>query len=317
MNDETAFQSAMSARPDDNHLRLVYADWLDERGDPRGELLRLLHTLTQSIEVPDRDRLEDRLRALVAAGVPAVGPFFTNSIGMKFAWIPAGTFLMGSPPEEVGRSDDEIQYPVTLTRGFYLGTHPVTQSSWQAVMGNNPSQFRGDDLPVEQVAWEDSWEFLRKLSVREGHTYRLPTEEEWEFACRAGTTTPFHFGNECNGKQANCDGSEQPYGTDKKGPSLEMTSPVGSYTPNALGLFDMHGNVCECCIEHYDEDPDAATDLTGPERGGRVLRGGAWRLHPWDCRAASRDRVIQATLRSLLGFRVAARACRLDAFALS
>src|ERR1700723_1242999 len=110
---EAAFLAAMADHPDDNQRRLVFADWLEEKGDPRGELLRLLHTLTQSVEVPNRNRLEDRLRSLVERGVPPVGPFFTNSIGMTFAWIPAGTFLMGSQPEEKDRIDNETQHPVT------------------------------------------------------------------------------------------------------------------------------------------------------------------------------------------------------------
>src|SRR5277367_2034319 len=125
MNDEQAFLQAMQENPEDTALRLVFADWLEERGDPRGELLRLLHTLTQSVEVPDRSKLEDRLRSLLAAGVQPVGPFWTNSIGMKFAWIPAGTFLMGSPANEKERSEDETQHKVTLCKGYYLAVCPV------------------------------------------------------------------------------------------------------------------------------------------------------------------------------------------------
>src|SRR5271163_1929332 len=127
MNDESAFTQAMQENPEDTALRLVFADWLDERGDARGELIRLLHTLTQSVEVPDRSKLEDRLRSLVASGVQPAGPFWTNSIGMKFAWIPAGTFLMGSPKQEESRSWDESQHRVTLTRGFWLAIHLLTQ----------------------------------------------------------------------------------------------------------------------------------------------------------------------------------------------
>ena len=121
---------------------------------------------------------------------------YTNSIGMKFALIPPGTFLMGSPPNEEGRSDNEIQHRVTLTRGFYLGVYPVTQGQWQAVMGNNPSSFKGDNRPVEQVSWEDCQEFCQKLSKREGKQYCLPTEAEWEYACRAGTRTAYFYGDD-------------------------------------------------------------------------------------------------------------------------
>src|SRR5208283_3089851 len=121
------------------------------------ELVRLLHTLTQSVDVPDRNRLEDRLRSLLAVEVQPVGPFFTNSVGMKFAWISAGTFLMGSPPDEEDRSKDEIQHKVTLSNGYYLSIHPVTQAAW-----------RGDDLPVERVSWDDCQEFLRQMSGADG-----------------------------------------------------------------------------------------------------------------------------------------------------
>jgi uncharacterized protein (TIGR02996 family) len=216
---EREFLDALTKTPEDNHLRLVFADWLEENGDPRGELLRLLHTLTQAVEVPDRDRLEERLRSLVASGVPAVGPFFTNSLGMKFAWIPAGTFLMGSPPEEEKRDDRENQHRVTLTKGFYLGIHPVAQGARRAVWQNNPSHEEGDDFPMEKVSWEDCQEFLRQLRARDSRAYRVPTEAEWEYACRAGTTAPFHFGKECNGKEANCNGG-YPYRTDAPGPYL-------------------------------------------------------------------------------------------------
>src|SRR5271156_3705070 len=148
MHDEQAFLQAMQENPEDTALRLVFADWLEERGDPRGELLRLLHTLTQAVEAPDRSKLEDRLRSLLAAGVQPVGPFVTNSIGMKFAWVPSGTFLMGSPEAEQARDDDETQHRVTLTQGLWLAVHQVTQACWRAVLGSNPSHHQGDELPV-------------------------------------------------------------------------------------------------------------------------------------------------------------------------
>lgn len=240
MNDEQSFHQAMQHHPEDNSLRLVFADWLEERGDKRGELIRLLHTLTQSIEVPDRKLLEERLRSLLASGVQPVGPFWTNSIGMKFAWIPAGSFVMSSPQHQ---------------GGFFLAIHPVTQTSWQQVMGNNPSQFHGDTLPVEQVSWDSCQEFLRVLSVRDGRSYRLPTGEEWEYACRAGTTTPFYFGERISTDLANYDGRS--FGSYGFVPSVirllkwqkyrGRTTPVGSFPPNAFGLYDMHGNVWEWC----------------------------------------------------------------------
>jgi formylglycine-generating enzyme len=279
MNDEVAFLRAMQEQPGDESVRLVFADWLEERGDPRGELLRLLNTLTQSVEVPDRRQLEDRLRSLVASGVQPVGPFWTNSIGMKFAWIPAGTFLMGGPEnEERGEAyrGDEIQHKVTLTKGFCLAIYPVTQATWRAVMGNNPSDHQGDDLPVELVSWDDCQDFLGRLSNRDGGSYQLPTEAEWEYACRAGTTTPFFFGDTISTDQANWLG-RHPYGNSNKGVSREKMTPVGKFPPNPWGLYDMHGNVCEWCADWYGEYPKREViDPQGPENGEfRVLRGGA------------------------------------------
>jgi uncharacterized protein (TIGR02996 family) len=228
MHDEAAFLQAMQEHPDDAHLRLVFADWLEEHGDPRSELLRLLHTLTQAVEVPDRSKLEERLRNLLATGVQPVGPFITNSLGMKFAWIPAGTFLMGSPAHEEGRYQNETQHRVTLSKGFYLAIHAVTQASWQEVMGNNPSRAKGKKRPVEQVSWEDCQEFLRRLSERDGHAYRPPTEAEWEYACRGATTTPFFCGETISTDQANYNGT-YPYGNGKKGLDRGKTTSVGSF----------------------------------------------------------------------------------------
>jgi uncharacterized protein (TIGR02996 family) len=247
MNSEAAFLRAIQERPSDASLRLVFADWLEERGDPRGEVLRLLSVLTHAVEVPDRAKLEKRLRTLLASGVQPVGPFFTNSIGMRFALIWPGTFLMGSPESEKGRNvsvmsscrslrptDDEGQHAVTLTKGFYLAVHPVAQASWRKVMKNNPSHFKGDSLPVEMVSWDDCQQFVRKVSKLERRSYRLPTEAEWEYACRAGTTTPYSFGNTITKRHATF---RPPHLTGAK------TSPVGTFPYNAWGLFDMHGNV--------------------------------------------------------------------------
>src|SRR5271166_1759134 len=166
---------------------------------------------------------------------------FTNSIGMKFVWIPPGNFMMGSPKEEKERRYDETQHKVTLTKGFYMGVYTVTQEEWQAVMGNNPSKFKGEKkLPVENVSWEDCQEFIKKLRARDKKPYRLPTEAEWEYACRAGTTTPFHFGETISTDQANHNGNFT-YGDGKKGVYREKTTPVDNFPANAFGLYDMHG----------------------------------------------------------------------------
>jgi uncharacterized protein (TIGR02996 family) len=307
MNDEHAFMQAMQQHPEDNALRLVFADWLEERGDQRGELIRLLHTLTRSVEVPDRPKLEKRLRNLVADGVKPVGPFWTNSIGITFAWIPAGVFLMGSPNKEKYRSKSaEIQHKVTLTKGYWLGVHQVTQMGWQEVMGNSPSHFRGSDLPVEVVSWNDCENFLRTLSSKDGHSYRFPTEAEWEYACRAGTTTPFYFGETITTDQVNY-WPELPYGDEEPGVYREQTTPVRSFTPNAFGLHDMHGNVWEWCNDKYGKyEKKEVIDPQGPmNRPYRAMRGGSFGSPALEVRSACRTQGTLDSRREDVGFRAA------------
>jgi formylglycine-generating enzyme required for sulfatase activity len=241
---------------------------------------------------------------------------------MKFAIIPAGTFLMGSPPNEEGRADDEgPQHEVTITHPFYLGVYPVTQEQFQRLMGSNPSHFgrgrrlKDDDprqLPVEKVTWGTAVAFCRKLSEQpdESHqdrVYRLPTEAEWEYACRAGKAgQPFSFGPSLSSTQANFDG-DQPYGRAPAGPYLKRPSAVGSYPPNDFGLFDLHGNVWEWCADWYAEDysNSPAEDPSGPETGEqRVLRGGCWSSSGANCRSAYRGRSEPGNHVYRFGFRV-------------
>jgi formylglycine-generating enzyme required for sulfatase activity len=248
--------------------------------------------------------LENRLLAEQIGKIPSI----TNSIGMKLVAIPAGEFMMGSPETEKERGGDEgPQHRVKITQPFYMGAMEVTQAQWKAVMGTNPSNFQGDNLPVEQVSWDDCQEFLKKLSAKEGKTYRLPTEAEWEYACRAGTTTPFNTGETINTDQANYNGN-QVYGNGKPGEYRQKTTPVGSFKPNAWGLYDMHGNVWEWCRDWYDENyfkNSPATDPAGPENGAyRVLRGGSWYNCPGFCRSAFRFRVNPDDRRNSFGFRV-------------
>jgi sulfatase modifying factor 1 len=215
---------------------------------------------------------------------------FTNSFGMKFVWIPPGNFVMGSPNSEAERSDDEIQHKVTLSKGFYMAVHLVTQEQWQAVMGNNPSHFKGEkSLPVDQVSWGDCQEFIKKLREKDKKPYRLPTEAEWEFCCRAGTKTPFHFGDTISTEQANYNG-DFTYGDGKKGVCRKKTTPVGSFPANASGLHDMHGNVWQWCQDWYGDYPqNDVVDPQGAEKGeSRVLRGGSWDDSPGYCRSAYR-----------------------------
>ena len=239
----------------------------------------------------------------------------SNSLGMKFRVIPPGTFDMGSPTSERMRSNDETLHKVTITQPKLLGVYPVTQGEWTRVMGSNPSHFNtvsGQDtsrFPVECVSWEDCQEFLRKLNAEhglEGFRYRLPTEAEWEYACRAGTVTPFWFGGELNGQQANCDGN-YPYQTGK-GPYLERPSVVGSYGANPFGVYDQHGNVDEWCGDWYDDDYYSSSPVEDPQGASsgssRVLRGGSWLNNAFNCRAAYRFLFEPSRRDYGVGFRV-------------
>lgn len=218
-------------------------------------------------------------------------PPIINSLGMKFVWIPAGQFTMGSPKEEVDRKANETQHRVTLTKGFYLGVHLVTQEQWQSVMGNNPSTFQGDkNLPVETISWNECQEFIKKLRQKDAKPYRLPTEAEWEYACRAGTTTPFHFGQTISTDQANYNGTFV-YGNGKQGQYRQVTTPVGAFPANAWGLHDMHGNSFQWCQDWYGEYPQKdVVDPQGPDSGtARVMRGSSWASFPDGCRSAWRS----------------------------
>jgi formylglycine-generating enzyme required for sulfatase activity len=247
--------------------------------------------------------------AIKKAESPSLPKEITNSISMKLKLIPAGEFMMGSPVSERYRDEDEGPvHRVKITKPYYLGVHEVTQSQYEKVMDENPSRFKSSTNPVEQVSWSDAVEFCKKLSEKEGRTYRLPTEAEWEYACRAGTTTPFSFGSVLNGKQANCNGNG-PYGTETKGPYLKQTETVGSYAANAWGLYDMPGNVWEWCSDWKDSDyyEDSPTDdPEGPSSGShRVTRGGCWGSGARRCRSAERFRLSPGYRGGDFGFRVA------------
>jgi formylglycine-generating enzyme required for sulfatase activity len=213
-----------------------------------------------------------------------------QAVRQRLRWIPPGEFVMGSPKDEADRESDEVQHSVTLSRGYWMFDTSVTQELWRAIVGTEPSHFQGAQLPVEEVSWKDSQDFLVRLNERLGGEFMtLPTEAQWEYACRAGTETPYSFGSVCDGTQANCDGN-YPYGTKKKGPYLAKTSPVRSYPANAWGLFDMHGNVWEWCNDWYRAySTSPAADPHGPNEGhARVLRGGCWYFYARNARSACR-----------------------------
>ncbi|MBX7168078.1 MAG: formylglycine-generating enzyme family protein [Pirellulales bacterium] len=221
--------------------------------------------------------------------------------------IPA-TFQMGSPADEPERMDDEQQHPVTLTRPFSLAQYAVKNELYalfdvghESRQGNYKKLSPEPRCPVIHVSWYDAVSFCLWL----GPAYRLPTEAEWEYACRAGTETPFHFGEKLNGLQANCNGN-YPYGVKKRGPYVGHTTPVGSYAPNGFELFDMHGNVWEWCSDWHGAYPkESVTDPEGPPSGrSRVLRGGAWGFNAMLCRSANRIRLAPDDRSNLRGFRV-------------
>jgi formylglycine-generating enzyme required for sulfatase activity len=237
-------------------------------------------------------------------------PKITNSIGMKLVLIPKGKFMMGSPESEESRDENETQHEVTISKDYYLGVYEVTQAQYEKVMGKNQSHFQGAivgnenaDLPVENVSWDDAVEFCKKLSdlpeeKKAGRVYRLPTEAEWEYACRAGSKTAYSFDDE--------EGLLPEYGWFNRN-SSDRTHTVGLLEPNAWGLYDMHGNVWEWCSDRHGEYPKGAvSDPTGPKVGSyRVYRGGSWGINAANCQSAYRNGYSPSLRNSFLGFRVA------------
>ena len=219
-----------------------------------------------------------------------------NGVKLGMILIPAGKFKMGSPASEISRKNDEKQHEVTLTKAYYMGKYEVTQEQWEAVMGNNPSRSKGAKLPVTDVSWEDCHEFIKKLNANTDGGFRLPTEAEWEYACRAGTKTAYSFGDKITSKNAN-------YKDSKIGKPIE----VGSYKANAFGLFDTHGNVWEWCEDKYGEySSGAVTDPKGPAKiEDSVLRGGSFKLDALYVRSSMRDSSTPSIRYGVGGFRLA------------
>jgi formylglycine-generating enzyme required for sulfatase activity len=243
-----------------------------------------------------------------------LSPEIINSIRMKLVLIRAGEFMMGSPPDEKERNSNEgPQHRVRITRPFYLGAHEVTQWEYEIVMGANPSSFKAPTHPVENVSWDDAVMFCQKLSAlpkekAAKRQYCLPTEAQWEYACRAGTTTAFAFGDTLSPTDANFAGGSHRTGRRNRGPASEGTTLVGSYRANAWGLYDMHGNVWEWCADWYDSGyygNSLVEDPTGPVGGSnRVFRGGGWLFIAWYCRSAYRIYFSPGARIDYLGFRV-------------
>ena len=241
----------------------------------------------------------------------------SKSVSLEMVSIPSGSFIMGaSEDEEDSMSRERPQHLVTVP-AFFMGKYPITQAQYEAVMGNNPSNFKDKpdsaSRPVERVSWEDAQEFCKKLSELTKREYRLPSEAQWEYACRAGTTTPFHFGETISTELANYRGSEI-YGRGEKGEYREETTAVGSFkVANEFGLYDMHGNVYEWCEDDWHDNYEGApTDgsawigVKGKESNKTLhpLRGGSWIDFPPYCRSASRDDDAFDNRDDAFGFRV-------------
>ena len=222
---------------------------------------------------------------------------FTNTIGTEFILIEAGTFQMGS---NNGDSDEQPIHTVNITKDYYIGKYEVTQGEWKKVMGSNPSYFKGDNLPVERVSWNDVQEFIKKLNKKEGtNKYRLPSEAEWEYAARGGNKSK---GYEYSG--SNSIGEVAEY----EGNNSKSTKPVGGKKANELGIYDMSGNVWEWCSDWYDSgyySSSLSTDPTGPTSGSyRVLRGGSWYISAINCRVAIRYYYYPSYSNIYYGFRI-------------
>ncbi|MFM9046213.1 MAG: formylglycine-generating enzyme family protein, partial [Cyanobium sp.] len=244
---------------------------------------------------------------------------------LTMLWMPPGRFWMGSPAEEAERRETEGPQHLVQLQGFFLAQTPITQSQWRALaqwkplkgeepwavkLDPEPSRFKGDQRPVENVSWHDASEFCLRLSQRTGRRYTLPSEAQWEYACRAGTTTPFHFGETISTELANYRGTES-YGDGPKGEFRGQTTDVGMFPANAWGLYDMHGNVWEWCADHWHSNYEGAPDDGRPwfdenanEEQARLLRGGSWYYRPRYCRSASRNNLHPDSRHFSLGFRV-------------
>jgi formylglycine-generating enzyme required for sulfatase activity len=240
-----------------------------------------------------------------------------DNLMVEMIRVKEGNFLMGSPLTEEEQSKDENPQHLVNVPDFFMGKYPITQTQWEMVMDNNPSHFKGADLPVENVSWHDAQEFCHKLAEVTGKPYRLPSEAEWEYVCRAGTNTPFYFGEVITSDIANFNGqgtyAGSPLGT-YKGKYRQLTTPVNTFPPNAFGLCDMHGNVWEWCQdESHDTYKGAPTDgsaweATNTSNGNnrsRVLRGGAWNSNHTNCRSAFRNGYFPDSRFDRCGFRIA------------
>ncbi|MBC5798203.1 formylglycine-generating enzyme family protein, partial [Sphaerospermopsis sp. LEGE 00249] len=245
--------------------------------------------------------------------------YLGNGVTLEMVEIPGGTFLMGSPETEKDRASNEGPQRQVTVPSFFIGKYPLTQAQYQAIMGDNTSRFKGDgsttltnQRPVERVSWNDAVNFCQRLSQKTGKNYTLPSEAQWEYACRAGTTTPFYFGESITTDLVNHNGNYS-YANAPEGEYRKRTTDVGSFPPNAFGLYDMHGNVKEWClddyVDNYNNAPIDSSAVTSQSEY-KMLRGGSWDLNPSYCRSAFRDNFSPDYSYNSLGFRLVVSGAR-------
>ena len=258
---------------------------------------RLARDIELTEEEAEAERKRQEEQAALRQKQESVGVWTEPNTGMKLHRIPGGSFRMGSPSSEEGREDDEQPHTVRVGE-FWLGETEVTQAQWKAIMNNNPSWFKGDDLPVEQVSWFSVRVFIKRLNARTGERFRLPTEAEWEYAARAGTQTASYWGDQIGSNNANCDGCGSRWDGDE-------TAPVGSFSPNTFGLFDMLGNVYEWTCSQYKKSYDGSEQKCSVSAVYYSFRGGSWGYRPRRVRAAFRNYNAPDYRHSNIGFRLA------------
>ena len=313
-----------------------FADLADLRREETGELLWIPRPVYPSAPPPPRKLAHQKLSfqtakiefgGLLGNKLKIVkqqqqAEYIEEDLGkgvkLKLVSIPSGSFLMGAPKEEKGSLFSEQPQHRVNVPGFHMGVVPVTQAQYQAITGNNPAHFQGNNLPVEQVSWNDTQIFLQQLNDKSGRKYRLPSEAEWEYACRAGTTTPFHFGETIDAQIANYQAQDWKYGENtysakygkgQLGVYREKTTPVGSFeVANDFGLYDMHANVWEwcqdTCHENYQNAPTNGSAWVEKDNDYRLLRGGSWCDYPGYCRSAYRLDLSAGNRNYVIGFRI-------------
>jgi formylglycine-generating enzyme required for sulfatase activity len=298
---------------------LLWADMLKSQAEAALSLNSQFSSITKSAQIKALQTIQFKTIKLNDRGEVIARPTtqvqlyqenLGHGISLTMVKIPAGSFIMGASSQEQGSDPDEQPQHQVKLKEFYLSQTVVTQAQYQALMGENPSNFTGQNHPVELVSWQKAQEFCQKLTAKTGKAYCLPSESQWEYACRAGTTTPFAFGAAITTDVANYNGKFT-YGQAPQGIYRMTTTAVGQFPPNAFGLYDMHGNVWEWCADSWYEnyqgapiDGSARVRQSGRNSDLHILRGGSWYRDPWVCRSADRFKGSADGIFNYVGFRV-------------